>query len=200
MLKGSHWLILGTLLTVTLCSFSQPPQSNASYVTEGRIVSFFFQETPTPTLVGGGSSSGGFALTVPAQQQTPPNQDDSVWQAATGTFDITTAGTNATSTVNFEAKGLVAYGLYSLWWVTPAASITAEDSTRILVFRANEDGAVSAQFALPADEDYVTLGLVAIYHDPAMVIGDHWGNLGTDSFLHLASANVADLPVATRTS
>jgi hypothetical protein len=197
--KGSHWLILGALLTETLFAFSQPPQPNTTYTTDGWIVSFFFQQTPTPTLIGGGSSSGGFALTVPIHHQTPPNQDDHAWQTAVGTFEITTPGTEAISTINFEAKGLVAYGLYSLWWVTPNISITAEDSTRILVFRADENGVVSAKFAVPADADYTTLGVAAIYHDSATLIGDQWGKLGTDSYLHLASANVADLPIATST-
>lgn len=198
MLKSKDWLVLGSLLFMMLLMMQQSTSTDMDATGDQWIASFFDQQRATATLMGGGGSSSGFVLTVPSQQPVPPDQDVTPWQAATGTLDITTSGTEAIAVVHFEATGLVPDGLYSLWWVLPTESLVLEDNARLLVFRADEKGMASATFSIFASEDYAVLGVAAVYHASSSLNGDQQRTLGNGSFLHLTSANLVSLIAAAR--
>ncbi len=120
----------------------------------------------------------------------PEGQDAEAWLAASAIafFDMSDDGTD---TVTVVLTGLVADGLYTLWWVNNMQdmsnmSMGPAGGTPDNEFTADENGNATVSIVVASDNDYETL--VVAFHADGETHGEMPGEMGVQTFGHLMGA------------
>lgn len=128
-----------------------------------------------------------FTASLAASESTgiPESSISEEWMRGEGDATATLDGEE--HVVEFEASGLVADGLYTIWWVNPGLvgmEMGPGGSASENQFRTDSDGSAQTTFRVPEANDYQRM--VVAFHADDETHGEEPGEMGEITFEHLS--------------